>query len=76
LLRKVFGRNLKYQRKKRSLTQEKAAEVCGMSWKYWGKLERGDQAATIDVIEKISKGFQIPASELLMEEERDSGKGA
>ncbi|SFP77682.1 transcriptional regulator, XRE family [Oscillibacter sp. PC13] len=68
VLRERFARNIKYQREKRRWTQETAAEICDLSPRYWGKLERGDAAASIDTMEKVSKGMKISIEELLKEE--------
>lgn len=65
VLRKQFARNIKIQRELRCLTQESAAELCDLSSRYWGKIERGQTSTSIDVIEKISSGLNIDASELL-----------
>ena len=56
MLRVVFGMNLKYHRTRLGLTQEEAAARCKLSSEYWGKMERGTQAATLDTVEKISVG--------------------
>ncbi len=71
MLRDILGKNVRYHRAQRKLTQEQAAELCNMSSKYWGKIERGDQAATIDIIAKISAGLNIPAEDLLAEQKTD-----
>lgn len=67
MLRGVFGMNLKYYRMRQGLTQEEAAARCSLSSEYWGKLERGVQAATLDTVEKISDGLNITAKDLLNE---------
>jgi transcriptional regulator with XRE-family HTH domain len=67
VLRRVFGMNLKYQRLRQGLTQEEAAARCKISSEYWGKMERGVQAATLDVVEKVSVGLNVDAKELLNE---------
>ena len=64
MLRVVFGMNLKYYRTRQGLTQEEAAERCEISSEYWGKMERGTQAATLDVVEKVSIGLNVSAKEL------------
>ncbi len=69
MLRNRFAKNVKFQREKRRLTQELAAELCDLSPRYWGKIERGQTSTSIDIIEKISAGFQVDASELLQKEE-------
>ncbi len=67
VLRIVFGMNLKYYRTRQGLTQEEAAAKCDISSEYWGKMERGAQAATIDTVEKVSAGLNIKAKDLLNE---------
>ena len=67
MLRTVLGMNLKYHRMRQGLTQEEAAAKCRMSSEYFGKVERGAQAATIDIIEKISVGLDVSAQALLNE---------
>ena len=70
VLRERFARNIKYQREKHRWTQETAAEICDLSPRYWGKLERGAAAASIDTMEKVSKGLRIGIEELLKEENK------
>ena len=67
VLRSVFGMNIKYHRIRQGLTQEKAAEKCKISPEYWGKMERGTQAATLDIVEKVSDGLNVPAKDLFTE---------
>lgn len=67
MLRVVFGMNLKYYRMRQGLTQEAAAAKCNISSEYWGKMERGTQSATLDVVEKISVGLNVSAKDLLNE---------
>ncbi len=63
----VFGMNLKYYRMRQGLTQEEAAERCSISSEYWGKMERGVQAATLDIVEKVSVGLDVSAKDLFNE---------
>ena len=63
----VFGMNLKYYRMRQGLTQEEAAERCSISSEYWGKMERGVQAATLDIVEKVSVGLDGSAKDLFNE---------
>lgn len=64
-MREILGKNVKYHRKIRRLTQEKAAELCDLCPRYWGKIERGQVAATVKTIEKISNGLGVTPKELL-----------
>lgn len=74
MLKETFGRNLKTIRHKKNLTQEKAAELCDLSPKYWGKLECAGASVSIDIMEKIAKGFQIQVEDLLKEEITDGAE--
>lgn len=67
VLRDIFGMNLKYHRMRQGLTQEEAAAKCDISSEYWGKMERGTQAATLDMVEKVSVGLNVTAKDLLNE---------
>lgn len=65
MLRIIFGMNLRHYRLHQGLTQEEAAARCKISSEYWGKMERAVQAATLDMLEKVSIGLQIDAKDLL-----------
>lgn len=64
--RTEFGRNVRYYRRQKKLTLETAAELCGISSKYLGRIERGEQSVGIDIIEKISKGLEVHLEKLLL----------
>ena len=68
-LREIFRRNVKSQRKKRKLSQEKLAELCDLSTNYIGDIERNNRKVTIDTIEKIASGLNIEPSILLTKNE-------
>lgn len=76
MLEKRLARNLRKIRLEHKWSQETAAELCDISERYWGKLERGQAAATIVVLEKLERGLQIPATELLSETLNKSEDGA
>lgn len=67
MLEKRLARNLLKIRQENKWSQETAAELCDISERYWGKLERGQAAATIVVLEKLERGLQVSAAELLSE---------
>lgn len=67
MLEKRLARNLLKIRQENKWSQETAAELCDISERYWGKLERGQAAATIIVLEKLERGLQVSAAELLSE---------
>ena len=64
-LRQIFRQNVKYYRKKYRLSQEKLAELAGLSTNYIGDIERTNRKVTIDTIEKISEALNIPPVDLL-----------
>lgn len=51
--------------RERNLTQEQAAEICGISSRYFGKIICKKPRISIDVIELICNGLNIMAEELL-----------
>lgn len=56
-LRQIFKDNVKYYRKQLRLSQEKLAELSGLSTNYIGEIERTNRKVTIDTIEKVANGF-------------------
>lgn len=49
----------------RDLSYEKAAELCGLSPRYFGSVARGQTNASIIILEKLCKGFELTPNELL-----------
>lgn len=64
-LRKIFKDNVIYYRTRKSMSQEKLAEMSNMSTNYIGDIERGNRKVTIDTIEKIANGLKIDPALLL-----------
>jgi transcriptional regulator with XRE-family HTH domain len=58
-LRKRVARNIRDMRVWKQLTQEKAAEISGLHYKYYQKVESGKVNLTLDSLEKISRAFNI-----------------
>ena len=65
-LRKTFKSNLKYYRKQMGISQERLAELSGLSANYIGEIERSNRKVTLDTIEKIAKGLRIDPALLLV----------
>jgi len=65
-LRRTFRQNLKYYRKQLRLSQERLAEISGLSANYIGEIERSDRKVTLDTVEKIAKGLGIDPALLLV----------
>ena len=65
-VRVKLGKRLRGLRAKRRLTQEQAAELIGLSLRYYQKLESKDPRDTrIETLERIAKGFKLSLNELL-----------
>ena len=59
-----FGNILRKMREKRGLSQEQFALACGISRAYYGRIERGEHSATLDLCRKISDTLGISMSDL------------
>jgi len=75
-LRKLFGKKLRSLRKNkgRGLSQEELAEKAGIHPTYIGVIERGEQAPTLDTVEKIAKALNVEIKELFLFSADESDK--
>lgn len=63
---KRLAKNLKTLRQERGLTQEEAARLCKMEYKYYQRYESNTpRDMRLSTLEKIAKGFGIAASALI-----------
>jgi transcriptional regulator with XRE-family HTH domain len=53
-----FGRAIRRVREEQRITQEEAAERCGLHRTYYSGIERGIRNVSLVNIEKISKGLK------------------
>ncbi len=70
-LRRQFGTRLKAIRLERRLTQEEFAELVGISVDFLSLIERGINAPSFEVLEKMGRRLKLPIMELF-----DFGKSA
>ena len=61
----VFAENVRSIRKKKGLSQEKLAELCGLHRTYIGAVERGERNITIVNLQKIADALCVPPSDLI-----------
>ncbi|MFH1422135.1 MAG: helix-turn-helix transcriptional regulator [Planctomycetota bacterium] len=66
-LLQLLGGRIKEERKKRGLTQEKLAELSGVSNTFISFIESGNKNASLKTIKKIADVFQISLSDLFGE---------
>lgn len=59
-LKYKLGRNIKVERIRKNITQEKFAEMIDMSLSYISKLEQGLTSPTAIVLYKMAKVLDIP----------------
>ena len=64
-LRSVVARNLRILRRSAGLSQEQLADLAGLDRNYVGKLEREENAPTVDTLEAIALALQIDAERLV-----------
>ena len=62
---RTFGQRVRDQRQKLGLSQEAAAERCGIHWTQLGKVERGQRSLRLETIMKIADGLGIDAGDLV-----------
>lgn len=63
-LRNKFGRKLRKIRRDRDLTQEQLAEAIGVTLDFISRMERGQDAASFETLDKLAKALGVPVSEL------------
>jgi len=54
-----FGRAVRGRRKKRGLSQEEFADLCGLHRTYMGGVERGERNISLINIERIARALDI-----------------
>ncbi|MDG4668647.1 helix-turn-helix transcriptional regulator [Mycobacterium sp. 236(2023)] len=62
---RVFGERVRDRRLELGLSQEAAAQRCGIHWTQLGKVERGQRSLRLETIVKIASGLDIDAGKLV-----------
>ncbi|QOS81874.1 helix-turn-helix transcriptional regulator [Paenibacillus sp. JNUCC31] len=70
------GNRIRELRKAKGWTQEQLAEAAGLHYSYIGGVERGDRNISLETLEKIINGFQVPAEEIFKFKEESEYKRA
>jgi transcriptional regulator with XRE-family HTH domain len=73
-LREVVGRNLRRLRRSRRLSQEELADQAGINRNYVGMLEREENAATVDMLEKIADVLDVDPIEFFKRPSREASR--
>jgi transcriptional regulator with XRE-family HTH domain len=65
-IRDIFSKKLRENRRKIGYTQEKLAEIVGISTHYLAMLETGRNFPTSDTLERLAAALEIPVYELFI----------
>lgn len=61
----LFGESLRRIRREKDLSQERLAELTGLSANYVGEMERGLKAPGLAVIVRLSRALEVSVHDLL-----------
>lgn len=64
--RKRLGTALREQRQKLGLSQEKLAEIADCHRNFVGRLERGEQNPTVDMLVRFAKALRCSVSQIMI----------
>ena len=73
-VRRRLGLNLKKLREEQGFSQESFADHCGLHRTYISGIERGVRNPTVVILDKIAKGLEVPAGQLLDDSRTTSRK--
>lgn len=65
LVLKKIGMNFRVERIKKSLSQERFAEIANVHTNYIGKVERGEQNLTVKKIVELAEAINVPVENIL-----------
>ncbi len=73
-LKQIFGKNVKYYRFEKKLTQEKFAERVDLNASYVSELENGKYGPTFEKVEDIAKVLNVEPYVLFQENDNTNKK--
>ena len=65
-LRKTVGSNIRSLREREGLSLRRCALMCGIDFTHLCEIERGNSAATTDMLSKIASGLGVEPFELMV----------
>jgi len=71
-LRETVARNLRRLRRSRRLSQEELADRAGINRNYVGMLEREENSATVDMLEKLADVLNVDPIEFFKRLSREA----
>lgn len=67
-LRRIVARNLKHLRQEKGMSQEELADYAEINRNYVGMVERSENAATVDMLEKLAEALGAKPVDFFREE--------
>lgn len=67
-LRRTVARNLKRLRREKGMSQEELADRADINRNYVGMIERSENAATVDMLDKLAEALDAKPIEFFHEE--------
>lgn len=64
-LYKILGENIRAERKKAGLTQERLAEKANLARNYIGNVERAENKITLETLAQIAKALKVSIRDLV-----------
>jgi transcriptional regulator with XRE-family HTH domain len=74
-LLKILADNVRFYRRKKGLSQEEFAELCGYHRTYISIIERGKRNVTLMVLENLATALEISVLDLLTEQKHSKDSG-
>lgn len=68
----ALGQRIRQARKDKNITQEKLAEICGLSTAHIGHIERGSRIPSLDTLFRISSELEVSVDWLLFDSAENS----
>lgn len=60
-----IGKNLREARETKRLTQADVAQKAGISTNYYARIERGEVAISVEVLEQLTKALGVKSASIL-----------
>ena len=67
-LRQTVAKNLKRLRRERGVSQEELADKADINRNYVGMIERSENAASVDMLERLAEALETNVVEFFVEE--------
>ena len=63
---KMMGKRIRARRRELNLTQERAAELAGVSTSFIGQIERGEKVASVETLAALSEALDMDLDHMIL----------